>query len=56
MMNLLVAAKNAGAPGAATAGAGQYLDGRLSLPVPPFSDHSYGQPEKSAKIEILPSS
>jgi len=26
------------------------------LPVPPFSEHSYGQPEKSAKIEILPRS
>jgi len=34
MMNLLVAAKNAGAQGAATAGAGQYLESYSSFPVP----------------------
>lgn len=54
-MNLLVTAKSAENRGAAPAGAGQYLDDDSPVPVPPFSCDSYGQPEKSAKIEILPS-
>lgn len=42
-------------PDAATAEAGQYLENRSSFAVPPFVGDFHGQPEKSAKIEILPS-